>query len=420
MKTKTNSLFVAVLSLLITVALTYSAAAQSLSANGIQWQVHFEDDFDGSSINDSIWNTEVATSGKRWCQSVIPGNSPPWAWQDIEMEPWMSVTETSPYGSIAVGGGLASFSAGMLRAFPYIWCGPPSRSSPFPASGDFIFEFRWRLDSPGAHGNGVITPFWPNTEPEGDNNPWPLNASTGLWGSISEGWYWGVIGPGEVIPVLDPQEFHTFRVEYINGAYSQYVDGILSAGPTELGWWRPNAIWIGNPVFAWWSRPGDDWSDFTIDYIRVWVPRGCPNASFADDAVIWHQPLARNGASEDTDPSEGKTMKYRFKRGSTIPIQIHTLDCAGADVTSNANVIGTVTVFGDSSCSVATDGNGAPIDFNGVGGNGGVMDKVGGHLKYNLDTKSLPTTTQCFILRVTVTDTSSGEEKIEEVLLEAK
>jgi hypothetical protein len=31
-------------------------------------------------------------------------------------------------------------------------------------------------------------------------------------------------------------------------------------------------------------------------------------------------------------------------------------------------------------------------------------------LKYNLDTKSLPTTTQCYILRVTVTDTSTGEE----------
>ena len=147
---------------------------------------------------------------------------------------------------------------------------------------------------------------------------------------------------------------------------------------------------------------------------------GCPNASFAEDTIIWHQPLARNGASEDTDPSTGRTVKYRFKRGSTIPIQIHALNCAGADVTSNANVIGKVTVFGDSNCDGAADGNGVPIEFNGVGGGGGVMDKIGGHLKYNLDTKSLPTTTQCYILRVTVTDTSTGEEKFEEVLLQAK
>jgi hypothetical protein len=138
------------------------------------------------------------------------------------------------------------------------------------------------------------------------------------------------------------------------------------------------------------------------------------------DAIIWHQPLARNGGSEDTDPSANRTVKYRFKRGSTIPIQIHALNCAGADVTSNANVIGTVTVFGDSNCDGAIDDRAAPIDFNGVGGGGGVMDKIGSHLKYNLDTKSLPTTTQCYILRVTVTDTSTGEEKFEEVLLQAK
>lgn len=108
-----------------------------------------------------------------------------------------------------------------------------------------------------------------------------------------------------------------------------------------------------------------------------------------------------------------------FKRGSTIPIQIHALGC-NADVTSNANAIGKVTVFGDSNCDGAIDGNDAPIEFNGVGGGGGVMDKIGGHLKYNLDTKSLPATTQCYILRVTVTDTSTGEEKFEEVLLQAK
>ena len=47
------------------------------------------------------------------------------------------------------------------------------------------------------------------------------------------------------------------------------------------------------------------------------------------------------------------------------------------------------------------------------------MDKIGGHLKYNLDTKTLPSTTQCYVLRVTVTDTSTGEE-FEEVLLQAK
>ena len=144
------------------------------------------------------------------------------------------------------------------------------------------------------------------------------------------------------------------------------------------------------------------------------------NNLFAADAIIWHQPLARNGASEDTDPSAGGTLKYRFKLGSTIPIQVHALNCAGAEATSNANVTGRVTVFGDSNCAGAVDASAAPIDYNGVGGAGGAMDRIDGHLKYNLDTKTLPTATRCYILRVTTTDTSTGEEKSEEVLLEAK
>ena len=41
------------------------------------------------------------------------------------------------------------------------------------------------------------------------------------------------------------------------------------------------------------------------------------------------------------------------------------------------------------------------------------MDKIGGYLKYNLDTKKLPKTSQCFILQVTVTDTSTGAKSIQ-------
>ena len=141
---------------------------------------------------------------------------------------------------------------------------------------------------------------------------------------------------------------------------------------------------------------------------------------FAEDGIIWHQPLARNGASEDTDPSAGGTLKYRFKLGSTIPIRIHAQGCGGADVTGNANVIGTVEVFGDTNCEGVVDGNTLPIDYNGVGEAGGVMDKIDGHLKYNLDTKKLPQTTECYILQVTVTDSSTGESRSEIVPLQAR
>jgi hypothetical protein len=142
--------------------------------------------------------------------------------------------------------------------------------------------------------------------------------------------------------------------------------------------------------------------------------------NFAADPIIWHQPLARNGASEDADPSAGGTAKFRFERGSTIPVQVHVLGCSGADVTSNPSITGRVSIYVNSNCDGAMDGNETPIQFSGVGGSGGVMDKIDHHLKYNLDTKSLPSTAQCYILRVTITDLSTDERRFEEVLLQAK
>jgi uncharacterized repeat protein (TIGR03803 family) len=140
---------------------------------------------------------------------------------------------------------------------------------------------------------------------------------------------------------------------------------------------------------------------------------------FATGGIIWGQPLARNGAGEDTDPSAGNTVKYRFKRGKTIPIKVRALGCTG-DVTGNSNVTGTVVVFGDTDCAGVADTGALPIDFDGQGGSGGVMDKVEGVLRYNLDTSALPDSLDCYVLQVTITDTSTGETMVETVLLQAK
>jgi uncharacterized repeat protein (TIGR03803 family) len=138
---------------------------------------------------------------------------------------------------------------------------------------------------------------------------------------------------------------------------------------------------------------------------------------FAADGIIWHAPLA--AGSEETDPSHGGTVKYRFKLGSTIPIQVHAMGCTG-DVTGNSNVTGTVVVFGDTDCVGVADTAALPIDYHGQGGPGGLMDKHGGKLKYNLDTGSLPNSLDCFVLQVTITDTSTGETKVETVLIQKK
>jgi len=68
------------------------------------------------------------------------------------------------------------------------------------------------------------------------------------------------------------------------------------------------------------------------------------------------------------------------------------------------------------------EGNALPIDYNGVGDDGGVMDKIGGHLKYNLDTGELPEilNTRSYVLEVTVTDISTGESVSEMIPIQAK
>jgi hypothetical protein len=122
--------------------------------------------------------------------------------------------------------------------------------------------------------------------------------------------------------------------------------------------------------------------------------------------------------SDDTDPSAGGTLRYPFKSSSTIPIQIRVNGCAGADATSNPNVTGKVDVFADFNCDGLADAI-SPIDYNGVGEAGGYMDRVNGFLKYNLDTKAL-VTSGCYVLRVTITDTSTGQSCSETVLLQRR
>lgn len=142
------------------------------------------------------------------------------------------------------------------------------------------------------------------------------------------------------------------------------------------------------------------------------------NNVLAVDAIIWHQPLARHGASEDTEPGANGTL-YSFKPGSTIPIMIQALGCAGAEVISNPNVVAWVTLFADPNCGGLTDGVSLPIEYNGVGAAGGLMVKTGGHFRYNLDTKTLPKNGNCFGLKITVNNTTTGETRSETLQLQA-
>jgi hypothetical protein len=138
---------------------------------------------------------------------------------------------------------------------------------------------------------------------------------------------------------------------------------------------------------------------------------------FGADPLLWGQPLARDGQIVDTDPSAGGTLKYRYQRGSTIPVKVRALDCSRADITSKPSVRGTVHVYADLGCDGVAD---QELQTDCRTSSPGTMKKADGFLAYQLDTSELPRSPACFVLEVVVRDTTTGNQAREQTLLQRK
>ena len=272
---------------------------------------YFEDTFDGAVLNSNKWNTDNAVGALRWCSTTVwnhhgnPGN-----WQDVSLVPCNGYTQSYPYGYVTVENGTATFSSDYKRTFPYIWTGLPGRPSPFPASGDFVLELKMKYNAIRGDGDGFQALNWSNTDPIGNNPPAGQGGAFALWADNS-----GVnTNFGNVASIYMPEAlaYHVYRLEYIGGKYSYYLDGVLKYGPVANSL-RPNAIWIGNPVFTDWTLT--DWSDFTLDYVRVTVPNRPPVAQAGPDQTIecggpGGTAVTLNG-SGSSDP-DGDTLSYAW------------------------------------------------------------------------------------------------------------
>jgi transposase len=125
--------------------------------------------------------------------------------------------------------------------------------------------------------------------------------------------------------------------------------------------------------------------------------------------IMWQQPLPPPASgSEDTDPSGFMTddpaddYRFAFNPNRTIPVKIRLLDLSGADVTADHSVTARIAVYPDADCDRDADGGAMNIDYNGIGGPGGMMRFDGSHLHYNLATKNWPgKQAGCFILEAT-------------------
>lgn len=225
--------------------------------------VHFEEAFDGDALDPALWVEELATGGKRWCATAG-------LWVDPALPGGCNgVQYTLPLGEVTVGGGLVSLRAPAIPSPPYLLL----EGSPFPGEGDFQLDLAVRHDALGPHGTGIRVMAWEDTSPEGANDPLAQNTLFLVWADSNV----GIIAVlfGRRVSVPQDGALHHYRMSYIDGAYYMDVDGETVVGPfeTEL---RPTALWMGNPLFTDWGSA--DWTDFSVDFIRVNVPAPPPAA----------------------------------------------------------------------------------------------------------------------------------------------
>ncbi len=242
--------------------------------------LYFEENFSGNTLDLTKWNSSPE-QGIRWCGEQQNGLSPG-KWISMASSSCNATLQPPPYGRVDVGGGVVQVGPANAHVFPYFFTALPNESSPFPATGDFVLQIRLRHDYIGGAGNGVYIRYWQKSKPEGENPPLTTDARVfSIWSDQTSSRI-GLMGQTVSYPDI-PGKFKVYRLEYLGGVYSAFIDDQLVAGPVESSV-RPNVIWVGNPLVLWWVSSGQaGWSEFTIDSIQVHQPATAGAAQIRND-----------------------------------------------------------------------------------------------------------------------------------------
>jgi hypothetical protein len=195
--------------------------------------VTFQDDFNGSAINTSVWEADAGS------------------------------------GTILVGNGVLTLSSSG-RSYPYL----RTIYNPFPASGNFRATFRFRYLQTLTCGVGIIAASYivpPRLSQEETTNRERAAESSGMavgvWQDGTYGMqYWLRSGVDrEEIQLGINTKWNQTVIEYLDGKYYLYLNGNLIYTSRMIPY-RPIHIWIGHPA----ELSGDClWSSLEIDYIAV-------------------------------------------------------------------------------------------------------------------------------------------------------
>jgi len=231
------------------------------SAAAAQSQVFFEEQFDGPTLDPSVWRTEILTSGPRFCADSYPGGPGHWVDEGVECH---GVAAYSPYGIAALSDGLVHLSSTNGRAFPLLVTRFPGPCPTFPASGDFTLTVRMRFDR--------VTPwgtFFDAIEVESADPavaPPPF-AEDDVLHIGADGLYSFLSGSMErIADAPSPTELHDYGLTCVGNLFTVTIDGQVVYGPIASTM-RPNAVCLGNNVLFYWGLA--DWTSLSVDDIRV-------------------------------------------------------------------------------------------------------------------------------------------------------
>jgi hypothetical protein len=132
------------------------------------------------------------------------------------------------------------------------------------------------------------------------------------------------------------------------------------------------------------------------------------------EGILWFPPLARLDRQTEAKP----LFPCVFKHGRTIPIKIRPVACDGTNLARNTNIVATLEVLALSDCQDPSSAQ--PVVIDDHGNTTVLMERHGGHLKYDLHTENLPAGIQCYLLKATVTDTSTGESLSETLPIQTR
>ncbi|MBP6874763.1 MAG: hypothetical protein KBD56_01680 [Candidatus Eisenbacteria bacterium] len=246
--------------------------------------IFFEEQFNGPTLDPTVWRTEVLTSGPRWCQETFdywgPGS---WVDEGVECH---DIAISAPYGSASLSDGWLHFSSTNERAYPMLYSRLPGSVQVFPTSGDFSLTLRLRYDYLTNLGCGLVVFRAEDTEPVGDDPPHGRMEDIALhMGANSSGFSVATALGGSYESVecaLDPTEAHEFKVEWVGSSASILADGEIIYGPVTTSL-RPTAVLFGNHPLYWYLSGA--WTSWSLDEFRVEVEGPVPVVEEAWGAI---------------------------------------------------------------------------------------------------------------------------------------